>query len=87
MLRGRTRSSPSDPVVHIRGEIIAEQQRRCSARPETPVGELHFASLDKMRGRGLVRVVGHWHTLLRRFIRGFTDLDTVVDQGGGIAPQ
>ena len=65
MLRGETVGHLWIPVVHIRGEIIAEQQRRRSAGPEAPVGELHIPSLDKLRGRGLVRVVGYWRVLLR----------------------
>ena len=76
MLRGETVRHLRIPVVHIRGEIIAEQQRgRSAGGPEAPVGELHIPSLDKLRGRGLVRVVGHWPVLLR----GFTDLDSVGD--------
>ena len=75
MLGGETVRHLRIPVVHIRGEIIAEQQRRRSAGSEAPVGELHIPSLNKLRACGLVRVIGHWPVLLS----GFTDLDSVGD--------
>ena len=64
MLRGETVRHLRIPVVHIRGEIIAEQQRHRRARPEAPVGELHVPGLDELRGHRLVRVFGHWCVLL-----------------------
>ena len=56
MLSGETVRHLRIPIIHMRGEIVAEQQRRRSTRPEAAVGELNIPSLDKLSGRGLVHV-------------------------------
>jgi hypothetical protein len=64
---GRALSNLGVPSIHVRGEIVEQQQGKPSTPTEASVREPDVSDLNELCANGFVRIIGHQHVLLERF--------------------